>query len=67
MKITKDEVLYVTILEKIDTKDVPLTSHAIFLNNAFREDNVKQSKGAETVLLNAPKKEDGYFVVPKVI
>jgi aspartyl-tRNA(Asn)/glutamyl-tRNA(Gln) amidotransferase subunit C len=37
------------------------------MNNAFREDEVKESIPAEQALENAPQAEDGSFVVPKVI
>jgi aspartyl-tRNA(Asn)/glutamyl-tRNA(Gln) amidotransferase subunit C len=94
MKITKEEVLYVanlarlemdeesidkfawqigTILEyvdtlnRVDTEGVPPTSHAIFLTNAFREDEIKEHLDREAALANAPEKEDENFVVPKVI
>ncbi|RZB35021.1 MAG: aspartyl-tRNA(Asn)/glutamyl-tRNA(Gln) amidotransferase subunit C [Desulfobacteraceae bacterium Eth-SRB1] len=94
MKITKDEVIhvanlarldldedsidllagqigkileYVDTLNRVDTEGVPSTSYAIFLNNAFREDSVKESLDRDKALANAPEKEDGNFVVPKVI
>jgi len=94
MKITKDEILHVaklarldmddasidkfagqigTILEyvdtlnRVDTDGVTPTSHAISLTNAFREDEEKQNLGREKALANAPQKEDGNFVVPKII
>jgi aspartyl-tRNA(Asn)/glutamyl-tRNA(Gln) amidotransferase subunit C len=58
---------YVDTLNRVDTKDVPPTSHAIFLTNAFREDEANEHLDRETALANAPEKEDGNFVVPKVI
>jgi len=94
MKITKDEVLYVadlarldldeasidrfaaqigTILDyvdklnEVDTEGIAPTSHAIFLTNAFREDEPKEHLDREKALANAPEKEDGSFVVPKII
>jgi aspartyl-tRNA(Asn)/glutamyl-tRNA(Gln) amidotransferase subunit C len=94
MKITKDEVLYVadlarlelddtaiekyadqidTILEyvdqlkAVDTEGVRPTSHAIFLTNAFREDEEQTHLNRDKVLANAPEKEEGNFVVPKVV
>jgi aspartyl-tRNA(Asn)/glutamyl-tRNA(Gln) amidotransferase subunit C len=94
MKITKDEVLHVanlarldideasmdkfarqigTILEyvdtlgRVDTQGVEPTSHAIFLNNAFREDDERENLDQDKALANAPEQEDGNFVVPKVI
>jgi aspartyl-tRNA(Asn)/glutamyl-tRNA(Gln) amidotransferase subunit C len=58
---------YVDTLNRVDTKDVPPTSHAILLTNAFREDEVSKHLDTETALANSPEKEDGHFVVPKVI
>jgi aspartyl-tRNA(Asn)/glutamyl-tRNA(Gln) amidotransferase subunit C len=60
---------YVDTLEKVDTKDVVPTTHALSLFNAFREDEVKGRKGSgtEKALANAPVKEDGCFVVPRVV
>ena len=58
---------YMATLNRVDTQGVPPTSHAIFINNAFREDEVKASVPVERALANAPQSEDGSFVVPKVI
>jgi len=94
MKITKEEVLYVADLARlnlddasidkfagqigdvleyveklnaVDTKGLRPTSHAISLTNAFREDKQGQPLNREQALANAPEKEDGNFVVPKVV
>ena len=58
---------YVDTLNSVDTEGIVPTSHAISLSNAFREDEVKESMGADKALANAPEKEDGNFIVPKVI
>jgi len=62
-----DILTYMDTLNRVDTEDVPPTSHAIFINNAFREDKVKASVSVGRALANAPRSEDGSFVVPKVI
>ena len=94
MKITKEEVLhvahlarldiveadvdrfagqidtildYVDTLKKVDTTGVVATSHAISQTNAFREDEVQGHLAPEQALANAPEKDNGAFVVPKVI
>lgn len=94
MKITKEEVLHVahlarleideadvarfsdqigTILEYVDTlkqvetEGVVATSHAISLTNAFRDDEPQAHLDMESSLANAPEKDAGAFVVPKVI
>jgi aspartyl-tRNA(Asn)/glutamyl-tRNA(Gln) amidotransferase subunit C len=58
---------YVDKLKAVDTRDVTLTSHAISLTNAFREDDERQGFDSDSALSNAPEKEDGNFIVPKVI
>lgn len=58
---------YVDTINSVDTEGIVPTSHAISLSNAFREDEVKESMGVDKALANAPEKEGGNFVVPKVI
>jgi len=58
---------YIDTLNRVDTKGVPPTTHAISLTNAFREDREKEHLDRESALANAPEQEDGNFVVPKVI
>lgn len=58
---------YVDTLNQVDTEGVNPTSHAISLVNAFREDIVANASDSDASLANAPQKEDGAFVVPKVI
>jgi aspartyl-tRNA(Asn)/glutamyl-tRNA(Gln) amidotransferase subunit C len=58
---------YVDTLNQVDTTGVPPTSHAIFLSNAFREDELHQHLANEAALDNAPEKDEGAFLVPKVI
>lgn len=58
---------YVDTLKQVDTIGVAATSHAITLTNAFREDEARDHLDPETALANAPEKDDGAFVVPKVI
>jgi len=94
MKITKDEVLYVAHLARldldaesiekfagqidpvlgyieklnqVDTKGIKPTSHAISLTNVFRDDEEREHIERDLALANAPEKEDGSFVVPKVV
>ncbi|MBT3311229.1 MAG: Asp-tRNA(Asn)/Glu-tRNA(Gln) amidotransferase subunit GatC [Desulfobacterales bacterium] len=58
---------YIDTLNNVDTTGVKPTSHAISLTNALREDELKESINRDDALYNAPEKEDGFFVVPKVI
>ncbi|RAV97774.1 Asp-tRNA(Asn)/Glu-tRNA(Gln) amidotransferase subunit GatC [Pseudochryseolinea flava] len=69
-KMMKDMTAIVDWVEKlkeVNTDGVePLTtmSHEI---NMLREDEVKPHLDHEAALLNAPKKDDVYFRVPKVL
>ena len=58
---------YVDKLKKVDTAGIVPTSHAISLTNAFREDEVVGHLGRDGSLANAPEKEDGTFIVPRVL
>jgi len=63
-----DEILaYIDKLNEVDTEGVDPTSHAIFLTNAFREDEPAAHLQRDRALANAPEQEDGCFVVPKII
>jgi aspartyl-tRNA(Asn)/glutamyl-tRNA(Gln) amidotransferase subunit C len=58
---------YIDTLKSVDTEKANPTSHAVFLPNAFREDEVKDHIDRDLALANAPEKENGNFLVPKVI
>ena len=60
-------VEYIDQLNEVDTGNVPVTSHVVPLQNVLREDEVLPSLTADQALANAPKSEDGFFRVPKVI
>ena len=62
-----DILAYVDKLKQVDTEGVAPTSHAISLTNAFREDEVHVHLEPEQSLANAPEKEDGTFLVPRII
>ena len=58
---------YVDTLDSVNTDGVEPATHAISLLNAFRNDDEKEHASREAALSNAPEKEDGAFVVPKII
>lgn len=58
---------YADILKKIDTQNVPPTSHAIPMKNIFREDKVEPCLEIEEIMNNAPDQEEHMFKVPKII
>jgi aspartyl-tRNA(Asn)/glutamyl-tRNA(Gln) amidotransferase subunit C len=60
-------LIYMEQLNRIDTTGVEPTSHAIPIQNAFREDDTRPSFSREDVLGIAPEEEDGHFKVPRII
>ena len=63
-----DRILsYVAKLNELDTTGVEPTTHALSLDNAFREDTVVPSLPRQEALANAPSDNGESFVVPKVI
>jgi aspartyl-tRNA(Asn)/glutamyl-tRNA(Gln) amidotransferase subunit C len=58
---------YVEKLNELDTDHIVPTAHAVPIENAFRQDAVRPSIGAEKALQNAPAAKDDCFLVPKVI
>lgn len=58
---------WVDHLSEVDTDGVePLTNMSLE-TNSFREDQVKEHLDHEKGLQNAPKKDENYFRVPKVL
>jgi aspartyl-tRNA(Asn)/glutamyl-tRNA(Gln) amidotransferase subunit C len=58
---------YVEKLKELNTDGIVPTSHAVPMENAFREDKVRVSIGVEKTLANAPDRVESFFRVPKVI
>ena len=64
-----DDILkYMKKLEELDTDKVKPTSHVLDINNVMREDKLtNESLTNEEALKMAPKKENGFFKVTKII
>lgn len=58
---------YIDKLNELDTAGVEPMSHVFPIQNVFREDVVTNGDERDAVLANAPKEQDGAFVVPKTI
>lgn len=54
-------------LQQLDTEGVPPMSHAMSLQNVFREDAARPSLPREEVLREAPEGRDEFFVVPRIV
>ncbi len=64
-----DILAYARQIEKVDTTEVPPTSHVLTPRRALREDEISTSLSRSEALANAPDSaaEAGLFKVPKVI
>jgi len=58
---------YVEKLKELNTDDVIPTSHAVPMENAFRDDVACPAIGVEKALSNAPNRVGSFYLVPKVI
>ncbi len=58
---------YMDKLNELDTAGISATTHAIQLQNVFRDDLVRDSLDRKGVLANAPETDGVNFIVPKVI
>ena len=58
---------FASSLNKLDTKDVLATSHAIPMKNVFRQDQVIACENVDDILANAPLEEGRMFKVPKIL
>ena len=58
---------FIDKLKGLDLTDVKPTSHILPIGNVFREDKPIPSLNVEDALTNAPKQQENFFVVPKVI
>ena len=58
---------YMEKLNELDTSEIEPTSIVSDSQNVMRPDEVKPWLSQDDALANAPRKNDGYFSVPKVI
>lgn len=58
---------WVEQLEEVDVEGVQPMTSAVGAKLTLREDKVTQGGDREGVLANAPRAEEGFFVVPKVV
>jgi aspartyl-tRNA(Asn)/glutamyl-tRNA(Gln) amidotransferase subunit C len=54
-------------LNEVDTADVPPMTSVVATRLKLRADEVTDGERPEDILGNAPERQDGYFVVPKVV
>lgn len=64
----KNILKYVEKLDEAKTENIQATSHAVDnIEAPFRVDEVKQNQVIEKILAQAPKRDEHFFSVPKVL
>ncbi|MGE5189054.1 MAG: Asp-tRNA(Asn)/Glu-tRNA(Gln) amidotransferase subunit GatC [Gemmatimonadota bacterium] len=58
---------YIRQLDRLDTRDVIPTSHAVEMGTPFRDDAARPFGDKEAILSNAPDREGDFFRVPRII
>lgn len=58
---------FIEKLQEVDTDGVEPMYQVNNLSNVLRKDEIKESLKKEEALKNAPQKDDGMFIVPKVV
>ena len=58
---------YVDKLSTVDTTGIEPLAHAVAVPSPLREDRVTNCPDPDTLLGNAPAREDHFFKVPKII
>ena len=58
---------YMDKLNELDTSKVDPMMHVQEMSNVYREDIVGHSLARDTALKNAPKSDEEYFLVPKIL
>ena len=62
----KDILDYVSILNEVDTENVPPAYLSSANQSVIREDQVQESIPTKDFLANAPQSKDDYVVIPRV-
>ena len=66
-KNLQDILNFVDILNSVDTENVEESIGIANNTNVFRKDEIKVFEDRDSLLQNAPEKEDRMFKIPKVI
>lgn len=66
-KEMQDVLSYMDKLNELDTSDVEPMLHVLDVSNVYRDDVVGPSLPRDTALMNAPKSDGAYFLVPRIL
>lgn len=62
----KDILDYVSVLNEVDTEDVPPAYLSSANKSVMREDEIEESVPTEEFIANAPESKDDYVLIPRV-
>ena len=62
----KDILDYVSVLNEVDTENVPPAYLSSANKSVIREDKIEESVPTEDFLANVPQSKDEYVVIPRV-
>jgi aspartyl-tRNA(Asn)/glutamyl-tRNA(Gln) amidotransferase subunit C len=62
----RDILDYVSILDEVDTEDVPPAYLSSANQNVPRQDEIEASEATDEFISNAPQSQDGYVLIPRV-
>jgi aspartyl-tRNA(Asn)/glutamyl-tRNA(Gln) amidotransferase subunit C len=62
----KDILDYVSILNEVDTEQIPPAYLSSAVQTVIREDVIEESVPTQDFLANAPQSKDDYVVIPRV-
>ncbi len=54
-------------IQKLDLEGVETTAHPLEVVNSMRADEIRPGLSREDALKNAPEKEDGAFLIPRIV
>ncbi len=58
---------YIDALKDVDVDGVIPASGAAFMSNVLREDRREPSPGPDVTLVNAPERDQDFYMVPRVV
>ena len=66
-KNLQDILEFAEIINNVNTENVKESVGTLEISNVFRKDEIKEFEDKESLLQNAPEKENNMFKIPKVI
>ena len=66
-KNLQDILEFAKIIDNVDTENVKESIGTLEISNVFRKDEIKEFEDKDSLLQNAPEKENNMFKIPKVI